>query len=122
MILIGAQMPFNPATADETRAMFAKRAHLRSWEDLKCEGEARVQAKEKFKASLESLAGFFQVHNEGPFLEGKEPNYADFIVGGWLNHFAMLMPGEEWREVAGWHGGVFGRLHDVLQERYFVCT
>jgi hypothetical protein len=39
-------------------------------------------------------------------------------MGGWLNMLSLIMPGEEWREFRMWHGGVFARLHDALQEDY----
>ncbi|PVI01531.1 hypothetical protein DM02DRAFT_591015 [Periconia macrospinosa] len=112
-------MPFNPETADAVKVMMAKRAHLNSWDDLCMPEEARAPLVEAFKASLESLAKFFQVHDEGPFLEGKGANYADLIVGGWVNMLFAVMREEEWAEFRGWHGGVFGRLHDALQESYY---
>jgi glutathione S-transferase len=62
------------------------------------------------------------VHGSGPFLEGERANYADLIVGAWLNMLSLLMPEDEWKEFRTWHGGVFARLHDALQESYWVCT
>lgn len=120
-ILVAQDLPFNPATAEAAKALFSKRAHLTSWDDLVCQGEMREQKKAAFKESLGSLAQLFMVHADGPFLDGEKANYADLIVGGWLNYYAMLLKEEEWREVRTWHGGVFARLHDVLQEKYFVC-
>jgi hypothetical protein len=32
------------------------------------------------------------------------------------------MPEDEWKEFRTWHGGVFARLHDALQENCWVCT
>lgn len=46
---------------------------------------------------------------------GDKPCYADFIVGGWLRMFSVCLPREEWEEVSGWHGGVFGKLFDGLR-------
>jgi glutathione S-transferase len=95
---------------------------LESWDSVSVQGEAREQLKVAFKAALKSLADFFVVNEGGAFLEGEKANYADLIVGGWLNMMAKCMPKEEWEDFKEWHGGVFGRLHDVLQERYFVCV
>jgi glutathione S-transferase len=70
-----------------------------------------------FRADLGTLAALFGAEG-GPFLEGERASYADLIVGGWLNMLEVVMPAEEWVEFRGWYGGVFARLHDVLQERY----
>jgi hypothetical protein len=38
-VVLGAQyIPFNPDTADATKALMAKRAHLNSWDDLNVQG------------------------------------------------------------------------------------
>ena len=120
VLLIAQFMPFLPATADAIHALMAKRAHLPSWDVLNIQGEARVQLIATFKTSVESLAKFFTVNKGGPHLEGEKANYADLIVGGWLNYFSSCMPAEEWEDFKTWHGGVFGRLHDALQQNYFV--
>jgi len=112
-------LPFPPETAEAIKAMIAKRAHLNSWDDTRVEGEQRTQLKAAFKASLTSLAELFNVHESGPFLEGQQANYADLIVGGWLNMFSVCMPEEEWKDFRTWHDGIFARLHDALQENYF---
>lgn len=121
-VLVGQYLPFNPETAERVKAVFAKRAHLVSWEEVFIHGEAREQLKASFHEGLTSLAQLFKVHETGPYLEGKEANYADLIVGGWVNMLSTTLPEEEWREFRAWHGGVFARLHDALQENYFVCT
>jgi glutathione S-transferase len=122
VVLVAQYLPFNPDTADAVRALFAKRAHLRSWADVCIQGEAREGLKASFKVALTSLAQPFGGHEGGPYLEGKEATYADLIVGGWLNMLAVTMPEQEWNDFRGWHNGVFGRLHDALQEHHFECT
>ncbi|KAH7400717.1 hypothetical protein DE146DRAFT_611102 [Phaeosphaeria sp. MPI-PUGE-AT-0046c] len=117
--LVSYNLPFNPEKAEETRTLFIKRAHLKSWDDLAVEGEAREQLMAAFNKALTSLAELYMVNKSGPYLEGEVPNYADLIVGGWLNMFYMTMRKEEWEQVRTWHGGVFARLHDVLQEKYY---
>ena len=121
MLLVAQYMPFNPNTAEAAKTIFVKRAHLSAWDDLCMQGEAREQLRAAFKVALTSLARLFMVHDSGPYLEGKQANYADLIVGGWLNMFSITMPEEEWEDFRTWHDGVFARLHDSLQERYFEC-
>ena len=119
--LVGQYLPLNPNTAEAVKALFVKRAHLSSWDDICFQGETREQLKAAFKVALTSLAQLFTVHQSGPYLEGKQANYADLIVGGWLNMFSVTMPEEEWKDFRTWHGGVFARLHDALQKDYFQC-
>ncbi len=40
--------------------------------------------------------------------------YADLIIGGWLQMMKNCLP--EWEELKRWHEGVWGRLHDALEE------
>jgi glutathione S-transferase len=122
VILAAHNMPFNPETMEATKALFVKRMHLKSWDDLSLQGEAREQLMAKFKEGVKSLAELFMVHKEGPYLEGEKANYADLIVGGWLNYLFVCLPAEESTELRTWHDGVFGRLHDALQEKYFICS
>lgn len=121
VIIVAEFMPFNLKSADIMKATFVKRAHLNSWDDLRLKGEARQQTIASFKEALTSLAQRFTVNEGGPYLEGEKANYADLIVGGWLNMLSICMPAEEWKDFRTWHGGVFARLHDSLQEHYFVC-
>lgn len=107
--------PFDPATAEATKAEFVRRAGLSSWDDFALAGEAREKVKESFRAMLGDLAKVFQDDPSGPFVLGAKASYADFIVGGWLRMMRGTMPGSEWEELRGWHGGVFGRLHDALE-------
>ncbi|KAG4431911.1 hypothetical protein IFR05_012610 [Cadophora sp. M221] len=122
VILVAQYLPFNPDTAESIRALFVKRAHQGSWEDLSIKGDAREQLTVAFKSALTSLAQLFRVHDTGPYLEGNQANYADLIVGGWLNMLSITMPEGEWDDFRTWHGGVFARLHDALQKDFFVCT
>lgn len=120
MALYGQFLPFNPQTAEATKALMCKRAHLGSWDDLTIPRAARGPMFEGgFKESMAGVAALFD-GEDGMWLEGAEPCYADLIVGGWVNMLSCLMPEEEWREFRGWFGGVFGRVHDQLQERFFV--
>jgi glutathione S-transferase len=121
-VLVAHHMPFNPSTAAEVRSLFARRAHLTSWDQLNIQGEAREQLKAGFREGTASLAALFAVDDSGPYLAGSRASYADLIVGGWVNMMALTLPWEEWEEFRGWHGGVFGRLHDALRQSCWVCT
>lgn len=121
VVLVGEFLPFNPDTAEAVRALFVKRAHLNSWNDLCIRGEMRQQLMAGFESGLTTLAELFMVHETGPYLEGSRATYADLIVGGWLNMLSATMPREEWEELRSWHGRVFARLHDALQQNYFEC-
>lgn len=121
LTLYGYYLPFNPETAEAAKALISRRAHLSSWEDINIQGEAREPFKAAVKENLASLAELFTINEGGPYLEGKEPTYADLIVGGWLNMLSIIMPADEWRDFRSWYGGALARLHDALQENYFLC-
>ena len=115
VVLAGYYMPLDPATADETRARMASLAGAARWEDLEICGEQRKMMLAAFEVALGSgLAVWFTRRDEGPFLEGRTPMYADLIVGGRLQMMRNCLP--EWEEMRGWHGGLWGKLHDALEQ------
>lgn len=107
--------PFDPATAEISKAEFVRRAGVKCWEDFALAGEAREKTLESFRGMLGGLAELFLRDARGPFLLGSRVSYADLIVGAWLRMMCVTLPGGEWEEVRRWHGGVFGRLHDALE-------
>ncbi|KAL3455041.1 hypothetical protein BJX64DRAFT_91276 [Aspergillus heterothallicus] len=113
-LLMAYNMPFVAETADVTKAEFAKRAGVPSFESFLVAGEARKAILGSFEADLGSLAGLFARDTSGPFIRGSRPCYADLIVGGWLRFASVCLPKEEWDALRGWHGGVFGRVFDEL--------
>ncbi|KAI4090340.1 MAG: hypothetical protein LQ344_004770 [Seirophora lacunosa] len=115
--LAGYYMPLDPATAEISRADFARRAGVSRWEDLEIPpgSEERKKKVAAFEAALGSgLAPWFVRRDEGPFLEGRTPMYADLIVGGWLQMMRNCLP--EWEELRGWNEGLWGRLYDALEQ------
>ncbi|KAK6533503.1 hypothetical protein TWF694_002442 [Orbilia ellipsospora] len=117
------KMPFNPETFETTKIEWCKRAGVNTWEEMlqTSEGENR----KKIFASLEKALGpepldglckAFLKQDEGPFLEGSKPMYADFIIGAWLMMFMRCLPEAEWEMMRGWQGGMWGRLVDALEE------
>ncbi|KAI9096437.1 hypothetical protein DFS34DRAFT_622754 [Phlyctochytrium arcticum] len=113
-LLVVSNIPFNPSTAAATKALMMSRVGISAWEEWSLTGEKRQTALRDFRESVESLAGLYK-KKEGPYLEGMKVSYADLCVGGWLNFYEICLPGEEWRGVKGWYGGVFGRLVDALK-------
>lgn len=110
--LAGQTFPFNPATAAQCQAEFCRRLGAGSWDELLVRGEARAGLLRGLEKSLGVAAECFRFSDDGPFVGGKEADYADLIIGGWLMMFSETVP--EWGEIRGWHGGVWGRLHDGL--------
>lgn len=109
------EFPFDPATAEASKAEFARRAGVGSWDDFALAGEQRDRVKASLRDALGGLAVLFSRDATGPFLLGQRASYADFIVGGWLRMMRAALPESEWEELRGWHGGIFGRLHDALE-------
>ncbi|XWW94790.1 hypothetical protein V2A60_002738 [Cordyceps javanica] len=112
--LIAGGMPLDPATADEVKAEFARRAGVAPGQEFKLEGEARQAVLDGFQAALAGLAKLYAEKAEGPFILGRQVSYADFIVGAWLRMFCVALPRAEWEQLKTWHDSTFGRLHDAL--------
>ncbi|KAL7928641.1 hypothetical protein V8C35DRAFT_325752 [Trichoderma chlorosporum] len=114
--LMLAGMPFDPATVDQTKDEFVRRAGVSSWDQFTLTGDAREKLMASFEAALSGLAKLFLENTGGPFLLGQRASYADLMVGAWLRMAHVCLPKSEWEEVRGWHDGVFGRLHDALDK------
>ncbi|RGP74710.1 hypothetical protein FSPOR_1289 [Fusarium sporotrichioides] len=115
-VQLGVQgMPFDPATEEESRAEFVRRAGVSGWEDFVLSGEARAKLLESLKSMLGDLAVLFSRDTSGPFLLGSKASYADMIVGAWLRMMHVTFPENEWKQVTSWHQGVFGELHEALE-------
>ncbi len=104
--------PFNPETAEQCKAEFCRRIGAKSWDALIVRGEERRKAVSAFQAALGEAAKYFRFY-DGPFIGGKEADYADIIIGGWLMLLSQTVA--EWEEIRTWHGGVWGKLHDALE-------
>ncbi|KAJ5159740.1 uncharacterized protein N7482_006744 [Penicillium canariense] len=107
--------PFDPATAEISKAEFVRRAGATCWEDFTLVGEQREKMKASFRNMLGGLAELFLRDTSGPFLLGTRASYADMIVDGWLRMMRVTIPESEWQELRSWHGGLFGQLHDALE-------
>ncbi|KIW04588.1 hypothetical protein, variant 2 [Verruconis gallopava] len=110
-------LPFNPETAEQSKSNFvAKVPGMTCWDDFDLKGEARTATLEGFQQDMKELGSYFRKRDEGPYLEGKIPTYADLILGGWLKLLSVALP--EWDQVATWDDGLWGMLHDTLQREY----
>lgn len=97
--------------------VFVKRAGVDSFDAFAFVGEPRKQMMLSFERKLEGLADVFKRDLSGPFVLGEKASYADLIVGGWLRMASRTLDSTEWEALRGWHGCVFGQLHDAL-DRY----
>lgn len=111
-------MKWDEDVADKVKEEFLKRVGKKNWDEMGVYGEERVKLMESLKGTIKELAGMLERDGEGPFLMGKQPSYADILIGAWLRMFNKTLPREEWDQLEGWYGGVFGKLHWALQERF----
>ncbi|KAH6639984.1 hypothetical protein BKA67DRAFT_588197 [Truncatella angustata] len=110
--LCSQSMPFNPETAEQCKAEFCRRIGVKTWDELIVRGEDRRKILSAFQVALGDVAKYFRF-SDGPFIGGKEADYADIIIGGWLMFLSQTVP--EWEEIRTWHGGLWGKLHDGLE-------
>lgn len=134
-------MPFDPAVLPAVLEMFAARAKTMG---VKTEvtDESREAMMVQFEASLGELAKAYRhtggttdyfwrpggtdekqkqrpppehAEQAGPWLDGSEPVYADFVVGAWLKMFERSMRKEHWERLREWQEGLWGRVVDALE-------
>lgn len=110
--LCSESMPFNPETAEQSKAEFCRRIGVKTWDELIVRGDERKKVLSAFQAALGEAAKYFRF-SDGPFIGGKEADYADIIIGGWLMFYSQTLT--EWEEIRMWHGGIWGKLHDGLE-------
>lgn len=108
-------LPFNPETAEISKAEFVRRAGTKSWDDLTVRGKEREETLAAFKAALEPLTKLYKLR-DGTFLEGDVPIYADFIVGSWVKCYKITLPSQEWEELRTWHDGLWGNIYQALEK------
>ena len=116
-LLYAHGLPFNPETADISKAKFvATVPGMKSWDDFNLVGQERQAALEGFKVDLDELATHFKKRELGPYLDGDVVTYADFIVGAWLKFLSVCLP--EWTQVKTWDDAIWDKLLKNLEENY----
>jgi glutathione S-transferase len=113
VVLYCGGLPFNPETAEITKAEFCRRFNVGSYDDIIIKGEARVPMMAAFEAEMDEFGKLWKFE-EGPFLEGEKMTYADLIVGGWLGMMKECLIEEEWEGLCKWSNGRWGKLHEAL--------
>ncbi|KAK3987696.1 hypothetical protein QBC44DRAFT_331081 [Cladorrhinum sp. PSN332] len=117
--LTTAGMKWDPELKEQIQAEFVRRAGVQKFEDMCIVGkEARQKLLDSLEKTLLDLADMYKRDTKGPFLLGSQPSFADIIVGGWLRMYSKTLEDGEWEQIAAWYGGVFGKLHAALQERF----
>ncbi|CAK4033950.1 hypothetical protein FE78DRAFT_91527 [Lecanosticta acicola] len=136
--ILCSEMPFDLSVADKVKEIFAARAGSMSV-NMQLDDKQREGMLIEFEASLGELAKAYRHtggttdyfwraggtdeeqrqrgrDEAGPWLDGDEPCYADFIVGAWLKMFEGSMRKEDWELVKSWQGGLWGKLVQALQK------
>jgi glutathione S-transferase len=114
VVLCFGGLPFNPETAEMTKAEFCRRFKVDNYDDFNVKGEARVQIIQAFEADMDEFSKLWKF-DESPFLEREKMSYADLIVGGWLAMMKECLIEEEWERLCQWSGGRWGRLHKAME-------
>ncbi|KAF9479953.1 hypothetical protein BDN70DRAFT_981766 [Pholiota conissans] len=80
------------------------------------------EGKEEWKKVEEGFAGmavwYSKNGGKGPFLLGERVSWPDVVVGGYLLWLKAAW-GEhdrKWKDVMGWHGGIWKALGEVMKE------
>ena len=116
--LTGSGMKWDPEVKDQVEEEFARRAGVKSFQEMCVVGEARQGLLDSLQKTLKDLAAMYQRDASGPFLLGAQATYADIIVGGWLRMFCKATEEGEWEQIAAWYDGVFGKLHTALSTSF----
>ncbi|KAI0468206.1 hypothetical protein F4859DRAFT_217756 [Xylaria cf. heliscus] len=113
---VGLMGYYIPLDSEASKDAMVRRAGATSWEDFKVEDEAREKLKASLRLMLGELAKLFSRDASGPFILGNQASYADIIVGAWLHMMRGTLLSDEWQEVRGMHGSIFGQLYDGLEK------
>ncbi|KAG7441153.1 uncharacterized protein BT62DRAFT_937397 [Guyanagaster necrorhizus] len=108
-VIEGIMPKLTDRTAEYWKGKFVKQGG--NLEDL-FDGD-KVKAWEKAMASLRTLDKWFE-GNEGPFIMGNEPCFADAVLAGFLRHSQMALgkDSKEWKDVGSWNGGKWVKYLD----------
>jgi len=81
-------------------------------------GEERAKEWAKVQAAFDAANKWYQKGEaDGPYLLGKKPGFADFVVASWA-FWLKKVCGEgssEWKDICSWNGGRWASLIDSLE-------
>ncbi|KAF7291696.1 GST N-terminal domain-containing protein [Mycena chlorophos] len=81
-------------------------------------GEEYTEKWEKTKNAFGKIDAWYCAEESGgPFVMGKKPTFADFVIGGEMQwtRVAFGEDSKEWKEWASWHGGRWAKLIEDLK-------
>ncbi|KAH9480870.1 Glutathione S-transferase-like protein ustS [Psilocybe cubensis] len=110
----------NPRSQEYFRRTRKELFRVERLEDLIPKGEKRVTEWAKVKLGLDKTDKWFKEaeENNGPFIMGATPCWADFVVGGYMS-WARAVWGEEseeWEDIASWNDGRWKRFVEGLKK------
>ncbi|KAL0569596.1 hypothetical protein V5O48_012369 [Marasmius crinis-equi] len=105
----------NPRSFEFFKEDRSKRLGSVAMEDLYPKGEKKTELWQKWKDQWGAVDKWMK-DSETVLVMEDTITFADFVVAGWVMWCRCLWgpESEEWKEIAGWHGGRWGRLLDRL--------
>ena len=86
-------------------------------EEIRPAGPKREQGFKDLKAKLDELSPLMDKNGEGKlFVMGDTISFADFLISSAFFFFKIMVPDEEWKEVASWNGGRWGKHFEALKK------
>ncbi|KAG7088020.1 hypothetical protein E1B28_012057 [Marasmius oreades] len=107
----------NPRSFEFFKEDRSKRFGSIAMEDLYPKGEKKVELWKRWKDTWGVVASWME--DTDTFIMGNDTiTFADFVVAGWVIWPRHLWgeDSEEWKDIASWHGGRWGRLIERLSE------
>ncbi|KAF5341608.1 hypothetical protein D9758_014085 [Tetrapyrgos nigripes] len=90
----------------------------KSVDEMVPQGENAKEEWKKLEEGFGKIAGWMKKEDE--FVMGDTVSFADFVIGGWLilSRLAWGNDSKEWKEIAEWHDGRWGKLVKSLEPYY----
>ncbi|KAH8115003.1 hypothetical protein DFH11DRAFT_1762205 [Phellopilus nigrolimitatus] len=108
----------NP-TSEEYFRRTREESYKKKLEELAPPGPIRDEIWAKVKEGLEKIAGFYDKNGkDSTFFLGNTFTFADAIVVGYLAWVQIVLgpEGDEWKAVASWSGGRWGKLIELTKK------
>ncbi|KAJ7608779.1 hypothetical protein FB45DRAFT_763101 [Roridomyces roridus] len=89
-------------------------------EDVVPTGEAHVEMWKEFEAGFGKIDAWYRKNEnggKGEYFMGEDTiSYADITVVGYLRWANTVLGKDLWEDIAGWHGGRWGRLRKAFEK------